>query len=217
VANYVTPQFDSIALVSIDVQNDVLDGQPFEIAGTSTAAVAIGRLAESFRRAGRPIVHVVRLYREDGSNVDACRRGAIEDGLRVLVPGSAGAEVPEGLVPDGSALDTELLLSGGIQELGPSEVAIYKPRWGAFYETPLEGHLRGLGISTLAFCGCNFPNCPRTSIYQAGERDFRIVLADDAISGIYDRGRDELTSIGVVLMSTEEIQASLQPAAARVT
>jgi nicotinamidase-related amidase len=217
VTSYVSPDFDSVALVSIDVQRDVLDGQPFEIPGTSTALVAMSRLANAFRSARRPIVHIVRLYREDGSNADACRRGAIEDGLRVLVPASPGAEIAEGLAPDGSILDADLLLAGGVQALGAGEAAIYKPRWGAFYDTPLEQHLRALGISTLVFCGCNFPNCPRTSIYEASERDFRVVLAEDAISGIYDRGRDELSNIGVVLMSTEEITASLQAAAVAAT
>jgi nicotinamidase-related amidase len=217
VASYVSPEFDSVALVSIDVQRDVLDGQPFEIPGTSAALVAMASLADAFRHTGRPIVHILRLYREDGSNVDACRRGAIEEGLRVLVPGSSGAELAVGLTPAGSTLDPELLLLGGVQELGPNEVAIYKPRWGAFYETPLEEHLRALGISTLVFCGCNFPNCPRTSIYEASERDFRVVLAEDAISGLYDRGRDELTNIGVMLLPTEEIKASLQPVAATTT
>ena len=65
---------------------------------------------------------------------------------------------------------------------------------------PLEDHLRGLEVDTLAFCGANFPNCPRTSIYEASERDFRIVLAPDAVSGVYDRGRAELEGIGVALM-----------------
>jgi nicotinamidase-related amidase len=212
--DYLTPDFESIALITIDVQRDVLDGQPFEIEGTSAAAVAIGRLAETFRRAGRPIVHIVRLYREDGSNADACRRGLIEDGLKVLAPGATGAEIAPDLLPNGVSLDTELLLSGGVQELGPNEVAIYKPRWGAFYETPLELYLRDHGVSTLAFCGCNFPNCPRTSIYEASERDFRIVLAEDATSGVYERGRGELRNIGVRLMSSEEIAASVQSAAA---
>ena len=41
-----------------------------------------------------------------------------------------------------------LLLAGGVQALGPSESAIYKPRWGAFYETPLEEHLRERGLVT---------------------------------------------------------------------
>jgi nicotinamidase-related amidase len=211
-ADYVSPDFGSIALVSIDVQRDVLEGQPFEIAGTSAAAREIARLAEAFRDAGLPIVHVVRLYREDGSNVDPCRRKWIEGGTKVLAPGTSGAEIPDELVPPGTVLDTELLLAGGVQELGRGEVAIYKPRWGAFYRTPLEDHLEKLGVSTLVFCGCNFPNCPRTSIYEASERDFRVVLAEDAISGLYERGREELRNIGVRLMSSDQIAASLRPA-----
>jgi hypothetical protein len=43
----------------------------------------------------------------------------------------------------------------------------------------------------------NFPNCPRTSIYEASEREFRIVLVSDAVSGLYDRGVDECRAIGV--------------------
>jgi nicotinamidase-related amidase len=74
---------------------------------------------------------------------------------------------------------------------------MYKPRWGAFYDTDLEQHLRESGSNTLVFAGCNFPNCPRTSIYEASERDFRIVLVSDAISGLYDRGIAECRSIGV--------------------
>lgn len=212
--DHVAPDFDSIALVSIDVQRDLLDGQPYEIAGTSAAARTAAGVCDAFRAAGRPIVHVVRLYREDGSNADACRRGAIEGGMRMVIAGSPGAEIAEELVPEGTRLDTERLLSGGVQELAPGEVAIYKPRWGAFYDTPLETHLRGLGVSTLAFCGCNFPNCPRTSIYEASERDFRVVLIEDAISGLYDRGRDELRNIGVRLMTSQEVVASLRRRAA---
>src|SRR5207247_853290 len=81
-----------------------------------------------------------------------------------------------------------LLLAGGIQHVGPGEVIIYKPRWGAFFQTPLEAHLRALRVSTLAFCGCNFPNCPRASVYEASERDFRLLLVLDAVSGLYERG-----------------------------
>lgn len=207
--DHLSPRFDSIALVSIDVQQDLLDGQPHEVAGTSAAAKVIASLCEAFRRVGRPIVHVVRLYREDGSNADACRRGPIEDGMRLVIAGTPGAALATELVPEGATLDIELLLSGEVQELGPDEVAIYKPRWGAFYDTPLESHLRRLEVSSLAFCGCNFPNCPRTSIYEASERDFRIVLVEDAISGLYDRGRDELRNIGVELMTGEELAAAL--------
>ena len=86
---------------------------------------------------------------------------------------------------------------------------MYKPRWGAFFGTPLEQHLREQDISTLVFAGCNFPNCPRTSIYEASERDFRVVLARDAVSGLYDRGESELRNIAVGLMAASEIASAL--------
>jgi len=204
------PDFASVALVTIDTQRDTLDGQSFEVPGTSAALPEMRRLAEAFRTAGRPIVHVVRLYRPDGSNADLCRRRAVRDGARLVLAGSLGAEPAPGLLPaDAPRLDTPLLLAGGIQHVGPGEVVIYKPRWGAFFQTPLEAHLRALGVSTLVFCGCNFPNCPRASIYEASERDFRLVLVEDATSGLYERGKDELRGIGVVLMNAAELTASL--------
>jgi nicotinamidase-related amidase len=207
---YVAPDFTRAALVTIDTQQDTLDGQPFEVPGTSAALPEMRRLAEAFRTAGRPIVHVVRLYRPDGSNADLCRRRAVEDGARLVLAGSLGAEPAPGLLPaDAPRLDTPLLLAGGIQHVGLGEVVIYKPRWGAFFQTPLEAHLRALGVSTLVFAGCNFPNCPRASIYEASERDFRIVLAEDATSGLYERGKDELRTIGIVLMNAAELTASL--------
>jgi nicotinamidase-related amidase len=172
-------------------------------------------LLDAFRTAARPVVHIVRLYEADGSNVDICRRRMVRDGARILAPDATGSQLAAELHPKPDLrLDAELLLGGGVQSLGASEVAIYKPRWGAFYNTPLEGYLRENGVSTLVFCGCNFPNCPRTSIYQASERDFRVVLARDAISGLYERGERELTGIGVQLMGTSEITSAFTRSAA---
>ena len=217
--DYVAPDFSSAALVTIDTQVDTLDGQPLEIPGTSAAVSKIAALAAAFRKAGRPIVHVVRLYRADGSNVDPCRRSAVEAGATFLTPGSPGSQLAPGIIshPAGFALDTNALLDGRPQEAGPGEVVMYKSRWGAFYKTPLEDLLRQSGASTVVFCGCNFPNCPRTSIYQASERDFRIVLAKDAISGLYERGCQERETIGVRVLSSAEVIESLpqRPAAAR--
>jgi nicotinamidase-related amidase len=207
---YLAPDLTRVALVTIDTQRDTLDGQPFEVPGTSAALPAMRRLAEAFRTADRPIVHVVRLYRPDGSNADLCRRRALEDGARLVLAGSPGAELAPGLLrADAPRLDGPLLLAGGIQRVGPREVIIYKPRWGAFFQTPLEAHLRPLGVSTLVFSGCNFPNCPRASIYEASERDFRIVLVRDAVSGLYERGEQEMQAIGVGLMEADALVAAL--------
>ena len=205
-----TPHLNRAALVTIDVQRDVLDGQPLEIAGSSAALPAMCELAQAFRDCERPIVHIVRLYRPDGSNVDLCRREDVMRGWQALAPDSDGVQLAAGLAPaDHKRLDAELLLGGAIQRLGEAEVVIYKPRWGAFYETPLQDHLRSLDVDTLVFCGVNFPNCPRTSIYEASERDFRVVVPTDAVSGIYDRGRAELQSIGVRLTEADALSEAL--------
>jgi nicotinamidase-related amidase len=216
IASYTAPEFDKSALVTIDVQRDVLEGQPLEVPGSSSAADAICRLAECFRAAGRPIVHIVRLYRRDGSNVDPCRRHLVERGVALLAPGSTGSELVPGLLADrDTRLDSDALLAGALQEVGADEVVMYKPRWGAFFQTPLEAHIRTHGISTVVFCGFNFPNCPRTSIYEASERDFRVVAVTDAISGIYERGAWELEGVGVALSSTSDVIKAIGEVALR--
>jgi nicotinamidase-related amidase len=205
---YTRPLAGSAALVLIDVQRDFLDipgdDAPMPVVGTRAAISAMAKLANAFRERGLPIVHVVRLYRPDGSNVDLVRRQSIEHGARIAVPGSAGSQIAAELFPNVVELDHELLLAGGFQQVGVAEHVIYKPRWGAFYGTNLDRHLREIGSNTLVFAGCNFPNRPRTSIYEASERDFRIVLVSDAISGLYDRGVEECRAIGVEVLELSE-------------
>ncbi len=139
-------------------------------------------------------------------NADLCRRESIRGGSSLVAPGSDGAELLADLKPDRLArLDADLLMKGGFQELGKNEWAMYKPRWDAFHGTPLEAHLRGLGVATVSVVGCNFPNCPRATIYGAGMRDFRVAVFPEAISGIYDRGLEELANIGVEAMRCDDV------------
>ncbi len=203
--NYTSPDLIHSALVSIDVQNDfVLDDAPARIPGTQEAVPIIKKVVQSFRDRGLPVIHVIRLYMSDGSNVDLCRREAVERGARIAVPESDGAELVASLKPHiDTRLNAQLLLSGGLQEIGNNEFVLFKPRWGAFYQTGLEDFLRGRGINTLVFLGCNYPNCPRTSIYEASERDFKIMLVTDAISQLYPKGEEEMSNIGVRLCSSD--------------
>jgi nicotinamidase-related amidase len=203
---YTTPHPRSAALILIDVQRDFYeDDAPALIEGTREAIPAMAELAAAFRDKGLPIVHTVRLYLADGSNVDLVRRHAIRNGARVVEPGSPGSQLAPQLVPGEVELRHELLLQGQFQQLGPREHILYKSRWGAFYETGLEAHLRNTGVDTVVVAGCNFPNCPRASIFQASERDFRVVLVTDAVSGGYDMGLAECRRIGVSVWNVVEV------------
>jgi nicotinamidase-related amidase len=207
-----SPESGRSALLTIDMQRDfALPSSPAHIPGTLEVAGRIGTLVQAFRSAHRPIVHMLRLYLPDGSNADLPRRAYLEAGNQLVSPGTPGAELLDELKPEPSvALDADLLLSGEPQQVGPREWLMYKPRWGAFYRTALEGHLRALGVDTVVVCGCNFPNCPRTTIYEASERDFNIVFLHDATSGGYARGLEELRGIGVVIQDADECASRLR-------
>ncbi len=168
--DYISPDRNHSALLIIDVQRDfTLMGATSEMPGTLQAIPYMQCLVQSYRGLRLPIVHVIRLYCRDGSNVDLCRRHSIENGKQVVIPGSDGAEIMD----------------------------------------ELEKHLHNLAVNTVVVCGCNFPNCPRTTIYEASERDFKIVLAKEATSLIYDIGLEELRNIGASVMNTEECIAWL--------
>lgn len=199
------------ALVIIDMQCDFVypDGAS-PIAGTDTIVGRLAQLADIFRRRKRPVVHVIRLYATDGSNVDLCRRERIRQGVHVVSPYSKGAGIVPDLLPIGASQpDSGLLLSGNIVPLDNQDVALYKPRWGAFFQTHLHDFLYEQGIDSLVITGCNFPNCPRTTIYEASERDYRLAIVPDLLSGIYDKGISELTGIGVNVLDVAEIDAAL--------
>ena len=172
---------------------------------TNDLVPAMRRVLEIYRQYRLPIMHVVRLYLADGTNVDLCRREAIEGGDAVVVPGSQGAELVDALRPGSDVrLDVNMLLAEKVQTLAEREWAMYKPRWDAFHRTPLERHLRDLSVTTVVVVGCNFPNCPRATVHGASMRGFRAMMIVDAVSGVYDQGLRELNSIGVATPSSLE-------------
>lgn len=203
--NYCVPNREGVALLTLSVQRDFIEpGSPVKARGADRARPKLCRLVEGFRTQGAPIFHAVRLYRPDGSNVDACRRQAVEEGERYLMPGSLGAELLSELKPDPAVrLNPEHLLAGRMQALGRHEWAFYRPRWGAFFETGLERHLRNLEISTLVVCGLSFVTGTRATIYEASARDFRTIVVTDALASATEDGVRELGRLGVYLMTSQ--------------
>lgn len=61
----------------------------------------------------------------------------------------------------------------------PDEIVIYKPSYGAFYDTPLETILRNLGKDTVIICGTLTNYCCGMTARQAYERGFKVVFGSD--------------------------------------
>jgi len=204
---YTKPIWASSALLTIDMQEDFSRSHASSyVQGTDAIIPSLLKLVQYYRKQHWPVIHLVRLYKKDGSNVDACRRKTMEQGAEIVNPGSAGAELVEELKPDEAInLNEKLLFERNPQKLAQQEWILYKPRWGGFFKTGLEHLLQKLRISTVIITGCNFPNCPRATIYEASERDYRIVLVNNAVSGIYPKGEAEVRNIGASVCNTNDI------------
>ena len=213
--NLVTPYTllngDRCALLVIDTQNDY--GDPDGARPMPDIAEVMPDIIEAieiFRAAEQTIVHIVRLYKEDASNVDPCRRWQFEQGeLRAVIPGTWGSQLVASTNPTGAELDVEVLLAGDVQELTPTEFVIYKPRFSAFRDTPLDDFLAVRGIDSVVIVGITFPNCVLAAQLSATDRDYCVGLVPSACTQVNDEGLRAMQNKGVQLMTLEETRQLL--------
>lgn len=197
------------ALVVIDIQADFVDGA-MPVPGTKDVLPALERVIKAFRTAQRPIAHVIRFYEPGGSDVDTVRRASIEAGAVVAAPGTPGAQIPAQLTGGRTVdLDHRALLDGGLQHLGPREVVMFKPRWSAFHRTALNAWLEELDVDSVVVAGCNLPNCPRATLFDAAARDYRTAVVTDATSQVTAERLADLRLIGVNLFTVAELESLL--------
>src|SRR4051794_19720512 len=120
--------------------------------GVNAVPNALGSLTAAFRSAQMPVVHVVDT---------------------ALTRERSTAEV---------LLDVELLDAGGVQTLGPGEMAIALAGRGAFDATPLDALLRGLGVDTVVVGGALPSPGVSSSVTAAELRGYRVMLATDELA-----------------------------------
>lgn len=92
--DYTAPEWSTAALVLVDLQFDFMDDGALPVAGTSAIVSRVAKVANAFRAARLPIVHVVRYYEPGGSDVDLPRRASVEAGAKIAAPGSPGSIEP---------------------------------------------------------------------------------------------------------------------------
>lgn len=153
-------------------------------------------------------MHVIRLYRQDGNDAERGRRAMLKSGGSLVVPGTWGAQVVEGLLPEGTQVEQGELVHGEPQNLSGSECILYKPSWSAFFKTQLEWRLLENLADTVLVTGTWFPNCIRQTIYDAMGHGYRVVAVRDAIAGITDKDVTDIEKVGCSVMTVDEVIAA---------
>jgi nicotinamidase-related amidase len=179
------------ALLIIDMQNDfVLEGKPLKVAGARGVIPKIRAVLEEFRKRSLPVIHVLRVHRPDGSDVEIIRQDLFRKSP-FAVEGTPGAAVIDELAP----------LAG--------ERVLTKTRMSAFTGTELDLVLRTLGVTTLVVCGIQTPNCIRATVFDGIAYNYPVVLIEDATGAaseeVHRANVRDMQNIGVQVTKTAEI------------
>jgi nicotinamidase-related amidase len=144
------------ALIVIDLQKGLMaapTAHPLD--GVIDRAAS---LATAFRRHHLPVVLV---------NVKGAAPGRTEAGRSQ----QSGVTLP----PDWADLVDEL-------DAQPDDHQITKLRWGAFHDTSLDAHLRGLGVTQVVLAGVATSIGVESTARSAHEHGYHVVLAIDAMT-----------------------------------
>ncbi|VAW98408.1 Nicotinamidase/isochorismatase family protein, partial [hydrothermal vent metagenome] len=127
-----TMNCEKVALFIIDMQKDfVFPESPFRVAGAYKTVSGIVKVLKKFREEGHPVFHIVREYREDGSDIEKFRYRKFIDGNKYAVPNTEGCEIIDELIPR------------------KNEYRIVKNRFSGFMNTELGFILNRLKISNI--------------------------------------------------------------------
>lgn len=133
------------------------------------------RLRQAWSAAGLPVIFVRTHHRLDPrSNSVVDNRNPFWMAQHTSVVPGLG-KVRKSLAVEGAPV-TEV-----VAELAPApgDFTVFKHRYSPFDNTDLEHLLRNLGIETLVIGGVNTNNCVMCSCFEAFNRDYRVVLAED--------------------------------------
>ena len=151
-----------LGLIIVDAQNDcVLPGNPVTINGAYEQIPVIKKLLNFFREKHLDVFHIIREYRESGADVELVNIEKFNKN-KYYVSGTKKCEIVEELTP----------IKG--------ELCVVKQRFSSFMQTELDMLLRRKQINTLVVCGAQYPNCIRTTIYDAVSLDYTVINITDA-------------------------------------
>ena len=151
------------ALLVIDLQCWFLEvGPPEKLARVERLIAKSNELIDFFHEKKLPVVQVQTVHKADGSTWNQWMK---EHNTGHLIEGTREADEH----PDVHTCDTD--------------VVIRKTRHSAFIRTELEETLRDRGVDRVVIAGFSTNACVGLTTIEAYERDFKTILAQDAILG----------------------------------
>lgn len=163
---------ERMALLAIDFQHGFchqsgsVAGMGRDVSTMKAAAERTVPLADQARNAGMPVIWTQITWRSD------YRDGGLTTG--VLRPGLKAASALQRGSEDAGLL-------GGI-EPHPGDFVVDKPRYSAFYASPLEVILRSNRIDGILVCGVTTSMCVETTVRDAFQRDYATFVFEDCVA-----------------------------------
>lgn len=196
----------STAVLILDLQNDVIgpegafkdSGSPAHAASQNVVA-NVQRLAAAARKAGAAVIHVHHFASVGASHdLDSAQNAGLWQGTRAvdaLKPGSWGAQPVAGLEPQ------------------DGDIVIEKQRVSAFFGTPLDVKLRGLGVSNVIVTGAWTNMSVESTIRYGADLGYEMTLVSDGTSTVSDDWQKAATEYAVTnlaeVRTTDELVSEL--------
>ncbi|SDB84692.1 Nicotinamidase-related amidase [Sanguibacter gelidistatuariae] len=181
---HLTLDLSRTAVVVVDMQNDFChsDGWLAGIGVDVTAARApipvLTALLPALRSQDVPVVWLNWGNRPDRANLPP---GV----LHVYDPAGTGVGIGSPTNAAGSpVLEAGSWSAGTVDELvaAPGDVHVDKYRMSGFIDTPLDSILRGLRVDTVLFAGVNADQCVLSTLMDAANIGYDVVLLEDAVA-----------------------------------
>lgn len=160
-----------MTLLIIDMLNDFFRRHARLAEQRPRLVASVNALAEAFRRHGQPVIWVRQEFAPDLHDAFPEMR---KHNLRVTIAGTDGCE----LLPE---LDRR-----------PDDKTIIKKRYSAFFGTDLEATLGEGRADLLVVAGINTHACVRTTVIDAYQRDYEVLVATECIAS-NDEAHHEMT------------------------
>jgi len=158
-------------LMIIDMQKDFFQNETRLAEQSKTLIENINFLVSNFRKKGLPIIWIQQRMKADFSDAPLTNK---KSGMSLVVEGTDGCKLLDGL------------------DFNDYDYQVIKTRYSGFFKTNLEKILNNIGADTLIACGINSHACVRTTVIDAYQRDYEVVIAKNCVAS-YDNEHHQVS------------------------